>query len=288
MNDSLERQLDDFAKGFGSSIAAIAPIFMLVVILGIAFSNGFLEYKYQNAIIGDYALFIGVVFAAFRFGSGLGGVSMMKKREYIRGIFFFSASLALTFYAWFHVENYALFVAKTKADAPHAVPIVTAILWGGFLAELMFAAYMLSGDKQPATKSETDDATDDATDIETAISKSATFHSNGNATIHRNVSTNGNGLRNETLQPQNTIGFKMPQRKEYETEEKPRNIVSNGLSEDYYLLSEELRKAQAKVRSYRSKLNRNDGNPETNKRGLKTWKKEVQRLEEQLQNATFK
>lgn len=60
--------------------------------------------------------------------------------------------------------------------------------------------------------------------------------------------------------------------------------IANGVSRDYNLIAEALRKAQSNVRAYQSNLNSGRGNPDTNRRGLEKWQARVNELERQLQD----
>lgn len=65
------------------------------------------------------------------------------------------------------------------------------------------------------------------------------------------------------------------------------NPVSNGAQrispEDALLVAEELEKARARLRAYRSKLSRGEGNAATNQRGVARWESTVAELETRLQ-----
>ncbi len=66
------------------------------------------------------------------------------------------------------------------------------------------------------------------------------------------------------------------------------NPVSNGAQrlspEDALLVAEELEKARARLRAYRSKLSRGEGNAATNQRGVARWETTVSELESRLQD----
>lgn len=129
-----------FTGGLVSAVTALAPLFLILIIFGIAGANAYVEYLYQLGIFGQYAIGPAVLVAGLRFSSGMGGISLMKNSAYIPGAFFVLVSLALTFYTWWHVDSIAGLIAPAQPVA--AAFTVSMILWGGFVGELMIAAYM--------------------------------------------------------------------------------------------------------------------------------------------------
>jgi len=149
---SFEHQIEAFTTGLVSAITALSPLLLIIIILGIAGANGFVEYLYQLGIFGSYAIVPAVLVAGLRFASGMGGIALIKKAKYIVGIFFMAVSLALTFYTWWHVDTIAETIAPAAVKS--ATFTISMILWGGFVGELMIAAYMgsmsKSGNSLPA------------------------------------------------------------------------------------------------------------------------------------------
>lgn len=92
--------------------------------------------------------------------------------------------------------------------------------------------------------------------------------------------------KQEELQRRN-IGFEMPQRNAQQMPQRNdyngANTVSNGVSDDAYLLEAELQRARNNLRAYESKLRNKNGNPETLRRGVAKWSEKVAELEQQLQ-----
>lgn len=60
--------------------------------------------------------------------------------------------------------------------------------------------------------------------------------------------------------------------------------VANGVGLDYNLVAGQLEKARRNVAAYKSKIRKNEGNQETNRRGLEKWEIRVIELEKQLQD----
>lgn len=140
LQNSFEQQVQTFTTGLVAAVTALAPLFLILIIFGIAGANAYVEYLYQLGIFGGYAIGPAVLVAGLRFSSGMGGISLMKSGAYIPGAFFVVVSLALTFYTWWHVDAIAGLIAPAQPVA--AAFTVSMILWGGFIGELMIAAYM--------------------------------------------------------------------------------------------------------------------------------------------------
>lgn len=102
-------------------------------------------------------------------------------------------------------------------------------------------------------------------------------------------------MSNATPQPQpetqtgetqhRKIGFEMPQRNERnEMTAKRANPVANGVSgKSAKEIAKKLQSAKASLRTYKSKLKRNEGNPETVRAGIERYEKKIENLEAQLQ-----
>lgn len=132
--------MQSFTSGLVSAVTALSPLFLILIIFGIAGANAYVEYLYQLGIFGGYAVGPAVLVAGLRFSSGMGGISLMKNGAYIPGAFFVLVSLLLTAYTWWHVDGIAGLIAPAQPVA--AAFTVSMILWGGFVGELMIAAYM--------------------------------------------------------------------------------------------------------------------------------------------------
>lgn len=138
--NSFEEQVQSFTAGLVSAVTALSPLFLILIIFGIAGANAYVEYLYQLGIFGGYAVAPAVLVAGLRFSSGMGGISLIKNGAYIPGAFFVLVSLLLTAYTWWHVDSIAGLIAPGQAAA--AAFTVSMILWGGFVGELMIASYM--------------------------------------------------------------------------------------------------------------------------------------------------
>ncbi len=139
-SSSFEAQVHQFTTGLVNAISALAPLFLILVILGIAVANAYVEYLYQEKIFGDYATAPAILVAGLRFSSGMGGVTLLKWKKYMPGIMFVFVSLLLTIYTWWHVDDIAMSIAPQNAVSANFT--ISMILWGGFIGELMIAAYM--------------------------------------------------------------------------------------------------------------------------------------------------
>lgn len=137
---TFDQQVEDFTVGLANVVAALSPLALILVILGIAMANAYVEYLYQAAVFGSSAVFPAVLLAGFRFASGMGGITLLKRKKYLPGSFFVAVSLLLTLYTVWHIDLIAATVAPAAAD--QAALTVTVILWGGFVGELMIAGYM--------------------------------------------------------------------------------------------------------------------------------------------------
>lgn len=138
--NSFEAQVQNFTTGLVSAITALSPLLLILVILGIAGANAYVEFLYQQSIFGAYAIAPACLVAGLRFASGMGGITLIKWAKYLPGIFFVIVSLLLTAYTWWHVDDIAGTIAPTEARA--GAFTISMILWGGFIGELMIAAYM--------------------------------------------------------------------------------------------------------------------------------------------------
>lgn len=300
-----EVQARDAAAKVINTLTAITPIFLVIVILGIAMFNGWLEYVYYLDVIGQLAFVPGIIFASIRFGSGLGGIHMFRNGEYFRGLFFIVISVGLTFWTSNHAPEMAKSIAAAPAMHSNAEWFIRTALWVSLLGELMIATYM-SAKSSAATEAET------AATQRTTTKKTATWHSGTNenpgATLQSTTETSRNGDTQHfgvngaanpgataTAQPQRPIGFyrneqpqqnvaAQPQQQQQQQDATGATSVSNGASsDDGVLVSEQLDKAKNNLRAYRSKLRNGNGNKETLRKGVNKWEARVAELEEKLQ-----
>lgn len=170
------QQFEDWAKGLVNIVTASSPLLLVLIILGIAVTNGIVEYLFQVSFFGPYALFPAILAGGFRFVSGMGGISLIKKQAYVTGFFFVLASLLATYYIYSHAANVAGAIVEYIASLPESNVIVTEqaiknakaaivlIVWGGFGGELMLAGYMGSksqptiNNQQPVQESQIEKA----------------------------------------------------------------------------------------------------------------------------------
>ena len=138
MENSFERQLENFTHQLVGAITALSPMIMVLIILGIAGTGALIEYKFQEGIWGELAIIPAVLVGGFRFASGMGGINMIKKKRYIVGIAFVIVSLLLTTWASWHSSMIANEIAPGKIE--QAIMTIKVILWSGLVGEIMLAA----------------------------------------------------------------------------------------------------------------------------------------------------
>lgn len=279
---TFEQQAKDAAAGLVNILTAITPIFLVAAILGVATFNGWLEYIHYFAVIGSLAWIPGFVFAAIRFGSGLGGIHMFKGGETMKGLFFLAISVGLTFWTSAHAPAMAESIAIELDQIGNAEWFIHTCLWVALLGELMIATYMSAHkkDAQRATRNRNGATGGNVAGLRDVTNSSATAQRNGNGAIYNSATEQ----RNEQLQRQQ-IGFRQRPATSNRNEAATRqNAVSNDVSgDDAYLLQEQLDKARNNLRAYESKLRNGKGNPETLRRGVARWENRVAELEEKLQ-----
>lgn len=137
---NFDQQVQDFAANVVNVVTALSPLALILICLGIAGANCYLEYLFQVSIFGDFALLPAILVGGFRFASGMGGVSLMKTGRYIVGILFALVSLGLTYYTASHIPLIAESIAPNAAQ--QAGMTFRLIVWGGLIGEALIAAYM--------------------------------------------------------------------------------------------------------------------------------------------------
>lgn len=137
---TFDEQVQEFARGLVNVVTALSPLALILIILGIAGANCYMEYLFQLSVFDSYALLPAILVGGLRFASGMGGISLLKTGRYIVGIFFGTVSVVLTYYTWSHIETIAASIAP---DATRQAEFtLSMIVWGGLIGEAMIAAFM--------------------------------------------------------------------------------------------------------------------------------------------------
>jgi len=153
--ETFDEQVQNFARALVNVVTALSPLVLILIILGIAGANCFVEYLFQQSVFGRYALLPAILVGGLRFASGMGGISLLKTGRYIVGIFFGFVSVILTYYTWSHVATIAISIAPDAAQQARFT--LSMIIWGGLIGEAMIAAFMATtaaSPTPPATSSD--------------------------------------------------------------------------------------------------------------------------------------
>ncbi len=73
---NFDEQVQTFAAAVVNVVTALSPLALILICLGIAGANCYLEYLFQLSIFGDFALLPAILVGGFRFASGMGGVAL--------------------------------------------------------------------------------------------------------------------------------------------------------------------------------------------------------------------
>ncbi len=135
-----DRQVQSFAVQLIGGLSALAPVIIILAMLGAFAWLGFMDFLYFSSALPSPAL--AVLAAAFlqsmRFGTALGSVRMFKAGR-IAGILFLGASLALTYLESGHVIEQAATLASTNEAIRANVYLIKIAVWASVGLELLVA-----------------------------------------------------------------------------------------------------------------------------------------------------
>lgn len=139
-NFDFDRQVQGFAVQLVGGLSALAPVIIVLSMLGAFAWLGYMDFLYfQTALPSNGLAILAALFLqSMRFGTALGSVRLFRAGR-ISGVLFLAASLALTYLESGHVVK----MAATLADAPGAIEanryLITLSVWASVGLELLVA-----------------------------------------------------------------------------------------------------------------------------------------------------
>jgi len=159
-NFSFDKQVQHFSVQLISALSALAPVIIILSMLGSFGWLGFTDYLYfKDALPAQGLAVLAAVFLqSMRFGTALGSVRLFRNGK-IAGVLFLLASILLTYLEGAHVVQVAAQLGNTPQAQAANVWLLRIAVWASVGLELLIAVLFnsmygedsLDGLKMPET-----------------------------------------------------------------------------------------------------------------------------------------
>lgn len=150
---NFDEQVQTFAVQLISALSALAPIIIILSMLGAFAWLGFMDYLYFEKTLpaSSMAVLAAIFLQSMRFGTALGSVRMFRQGK-IAGVLFLAASLLLTYLESAHVVQVAGTLSDNQAGQSANVWLIRIAVWSSVGLELLVAVLFNSMYSENASK----------------------------------------------------------------------------------------------------------------------------------------